>query len=122
MIPAELRSRKGWLLWRLEPNPKPGKKPLKVPCYADGTRRRGEQGSELDRARLATYETVSALLDADLAGRWTGLGFAMLPEWGLVGLDFDQCVVDGRVDSSIMGLVGATYSEFSPSGTASTHS
>jgi P4 family phage/plasmid primase-like protien len=117
MIPAELRSRKGWLLWRLEPNPKPGKKPLKVPCYADGTRRRGEQGSELDRARLATYETVSALLDADLAGRWTGLGFAMLPEWGLVGLDFDQCVVDGRVDSSIMGLVGATYSEFSPSGT-----
>lgn len=117
MIPNELKALKGWLLWKLIRVPGEPK-PRKVPCYVDGTQRSGKQGSPHDRERWATYEMASAVLAEDIAGKFAGLGFALSPEWGVVGLDFDACVdAAGNVDAAVMDVIDGTYSEFSPSGT-----
>jgi hypothetical protein len=111
-IPEELRQCKAWLVWKLEVSKRTGKK-LKVPYYVDGTRRKGTQGEPADRSKLATFDQACKALKA-----WgSGLGFAMLPDWGLVGLDFDHCVTDGVIMPAVQEVVGATYTEFSPSGT-----
>ena len=113
-IPAELRALKGWLVWRLEPGTP---KPRKVPYYVRGGRRQGVQGSAEDRARWATYEDAAAFVADDLTGEWQ-LGLAMSPDWGIVGLDFDDCVnSDGRIDEEVAVVIEGTYAEFSPSGT-----
>jgi hypothetical protein len=46
-----------------------------------------------------------------------GVGFALVPDAGLVALDFDKCVSDGFVDPQVLDLVEGTYAEYSPSGT-----
>jgi hypothetical protein len=41
----------------------------------------------------------------------------MLPQWGVVGLDFDHCVdADGRLPPEVEDIVSRTYAEYSPSG------
>ncbi len=107
-VPDDLRSLRGWLHWRYEPGPK---KPLKVPYYVDGAKRYGSQGSDQDRARLVTFNDAAAA-----AKPGYGLGLAMLPDWGLVALDFDNVAVDGRVLPEVEELVACTYAEMSPSG------
>lgn len=113
--PLELQDLKGWLLWRLEANPDPTKKPRKVPYWVNGRRRQGQQGSDEDRGQLTTYQdAVRAWAWSD---DWAGLGLAMLPEWGVVGLDFDNCVdLAGDVAPEVADLVRGTYVEWSPSG------
>lgn len=112
-VPAVLRELRGWLVWRLEHH-EGEPKPRKVPYYADGRRRAGKQGSPRDRARLATFEDAMGVL---AGGGWDGVGLAMLADWGLVGLDFDECAVEGVVHPDVEVLVAETYCEFSPSGT-----
>jgi putative DNA primase/helicase len=51
-----------------------------------------------------------------------GPGLVIRKEDGLVGVDFDGCVVNGVIDAGVMttwlqGWFVNTYSEFSPSGT-----
>lgn len=112
-IPEELRRLKGWLVWKYE-HAEGEPKPRKVPYYANGRRRSGKQGSEADRARLVTFTEAAgaalALPDVE------GVGLAMLPEWGIVGLDFDGCMVDGQMLPEVAVAVAGTYSEVSPSG------
>jgi len=112
-VPPALQEIPGWLLWKFVS--KPGEvKPRKIPFYANGRQRAGQQGGEADRARLAPFDVACA---AYLSGDWDGLGLAMLPEWGLVALDFDHCVDEaGEVVPQVMDAVSGTYSEFSPSG------
>lgn len=110
-IPAELKNLCGFLLWRAEGY---GPKPRKVPYYTNGKRRGGKNGSPEDKAQLATFEEACAALQQ---GGYAGLGFAMLPEWGLTALDFDGCVVDGVVAPEVLVLVEGGYWEVSPSST-----
>ena len=63
--PTELRLLRGWLIYRLELSDG-ADKPLKVPYYANGSRRAGKQGSPEDRAKLTTYALAKAqAADAD---------------------------------------------------------
>lgn len=112
-IPPALRDVRAWLLWRYVT--KPGdQKPRKVPIYVGGGYRKGVQGSPQDREKLASFDDA---LSVYTKGGFDGLGFAMLPDWGLVGLDFDNCVsADGEIIPEISQLIGCTYAEFSPSG------
>lgn len=105
LIPDELKPLRAWLCWRYMPVP--GRKPRKVPHYASGAIREGEQGA--DRDKLATFDEASAACERF---GFDGVGLAMLPELGLVALDFDDCADDLRV----LDLVAATYAERSPSG------
>jgi len=113
VLPDALTSRRNWLVWRLvhvEGQPKP----RKVPHYASGRQREGTQGDAADRASLATFdEAVSALR----SGNYSGLGFALLPDSGVIALDFDNCVEAGTIAPEVEALCEGTYTEFSPSGT-----
>ena len=114
VFPSELTSRQQWLLWRFEQQ-EGDKKPRKVPYYAKGSRRTGEQGSPQDRAKLVDYDTAMALV----AG-YDGVGFAFLPDDGLIGVDLDACINTDdeyrkRLAASVIKKC-ASFTEFSPSG------
>lgn len=110
--PDALRELKGWLVWRWVQ--RPGKaKASKVPYYTTGEARQGEQGSEADRAKMVTFEQAKAFA---VRHNFPGVGFAFMPEFGITGLDFDDCVVDGVVDPLVEEMTKGTYTEYSPSG------
>lgn len=119
-LPAELTAVRGWLTWRYE-HRSGESKPRKVPYYAPTGRlgapdvpvpRQGPQGSLEDRAGLVSFDEAR---DAALRFNFSGVGLAMLPEWGLVGLDFDNCFEKLDVET-FNALTAGTYREISPSG------
>lgn len=111
--PEPLRLLPGWLIWRLETHKGAGK-PLKVPYWACGQRRYGQQGGAHDRAQLVTF---AAAREAAARLGFTGVGLALLPDWGIAALDVDHCVgPDGDLPPEIEAIVQRTYAEYSPSG------
>lgn len=116
-LPAAMRERQQWLLWRLEHDPK-RPKPLKVPYYVNGAKRSGDLGGEADRAKLASFDDALARLGQ--SARFAGLGFAFLGDDGLVGIDLDGLVDadsgEMRADHLQAIEACASYTERSPSG------
>lgn len=114
-IPAELAALAQWLAWRFEGG---GPKPRKVPYYANGRIRQGAQGSDADRAALVT---AAEAWDACQRHRMDGIGFAFLPDDGLIGIDLDDKIdpATGEVDPEALAIIAraATYCETSPSRT-----
>ena len=111
--PAQLRALPGWLMWRAEQLPGEDK-PRKIPYYADGGKRHGLHGSPEDRAKLVTFAAACAAAARRGA---TGVGLALLPDWGVTALDFDKCVgPDGQLPDDVASIVHGTYAEYSPSG------
>jgi hypothetical protein len=111
--PEELKALPAWLMWRYEQHPGEDK-PRKVPYYVEGGRRFGQQGSPQDRGKLTAFHMAR-----DEAARrgFDGVGFALMPDWGLTALDFDKCVApDGSLPPEITEIISNTYSEYSPSG------
>lgn len=115
-IPAELAGRQQWLLWKYEWDEKRSSW-LKVPYYPGGGRRAGDQGTDRDRMRLAVLQVARRVYEK---GGWSGIGFAFLPDDGLIGIDIDkQYDADtGEMSTRCRGIVEAfnTYTEVSPSG------
>jgi hypothetical protein len=112
-VPEPLRELPAWLMWRFEQFVGEAK-PRKIPFWADGTRRHGQQGSPQDRARLTTFV---AARDAAVRAGFDGVGFAPLKEFGYVFLDFDNCVdAGGHTNAEVEQIVTRTYAEYSPSG------
>lgn len=112
-VAAPIQSLQGFLVWSRETQPGESK-PRKVPRYVGGGRRTGQQGSPSDRARLTTFAVARAAVARPGVD---GVGFALLPEWGIVALDFDNCVgPNGELPPEVSAIVERTYAEFSPSG------
>lgn len=110
--PDALRDLKGWLVWHWRQ--KPGSpKPSKMPYYVSGRVRTGTHGSEADRANLVTFEEAKAFAEKN---DFAGVGLALMPEFGITALDFDNCVKDGVIDPRVEELTAGTYAELSPSG------
>jgi len=112
-VPSPLRDLPIFLCWRLEPQYEGDPKPLKTPYYPNGGKRYGTQGSPEDRSKLTTYAV--AKVQAAKRGM-SGIGIALLEGNGIVAVDVDNCVHDGRVPAEILDAVGMTYAEYSPSG------
>ncbi len=112
-VPATLHALRAWLVWRSEAPTSEGKKRRKVPYYTNGSRRNGEQGGADDRAQLVDFDTARAVCVREC---YSGVGLALLPDLGIVALDFDACVADGKVDPRVEELIAGTYAELSPSG------
>lgn len=111
-VPDLLKDAKRWLLWRSEPG-EAGKKPRKVPYYADGGRR-GQTDCPEDWDRLVSFNDA---LIAFAAGGYTGLGFALGPDnnggfWQ--GIDLDDIADHFGLEFVAEDLPG--YTEESPSG------
>lgn len=112
-IPGALRALPNFLVWSLvqkEGEPKP----RKVPFYASGKPRSGAQGTQADRDSLVSFD---AACEALARGRYSGIGFAPLPGDGIVALDFDGCLIGGKLDPRVAAIIAGTYAEVSPSGT-----
>lgn len=111
-IPAVLREKNQWVVWRREP----GKddKPTKV-LYQPET---GRKASTIDPS---TWFGFGYVLDRARKRSWDGVGFIHLPEDNLVGIDWDKCrdPDTGVIDPDVMNEITEldTYAEVSPSGT-----
>jgi hypothetical protein len=110
--PDALRGLQAWLCWRYEHHDGEAK-PRKVPYYANGARRHGVQGRLEDRQQLTTFDAAKT---AAARRGMDGVGFCPMPDFKIVALDFDHCIVDGGVHPDVERLVAGTYAEWSPSG------
>jgi hypothetical protein len=110
--PDALRELPGWLMWRYE-HTDGEPKPRKVPYYANGRKRHGVQGRAEDRHALTSFEAART---AAARRGFDGIGFAPMPEWGVVALDFDNCVKAGAIHPDVETVIASTYAEFSPGG------
>lgn len=112
-VPAPMRDLRAFLVYKLEKFPDEPK-PRKIPYYSDGGRRKGHQGSAVDRASLTTF---TAARDAAAKRGFDGVGFAPLPEFGITALDFDNCFADdGSLLDGVEDAIAGGYAELSPSG------
>jgi RecA/RadA recombinase len=112
-VPEELREIPAWLIWNFEQHEGQAK-PSKMPYWADGTKRHGQQGDERDRRRLVKFEEAR---EAAIRLGYAGVGFAPLEGFGYTFLDVDNCVgPDGSLPPEIEQIAARTYSEYSPSG------
>lgn len=119
-LPQRMQQVKQWLVWRFE-SYEGDKKPRKVPYYISGWPRRGKQGSPEDRSALATFEVALKVLVRGARGlSFDGIGFAFLPDDGLIGIDIDGAIdpESGEVSELCERIVRDcnSYTELSPSG------
>lgn len=117
-IPPDLKQHRAWLVWQVGNTDAERRKFGKIPIYPASRRRRhGQQGSADDRAALGTWEEAIAAFNADTD--IAGIGFATLPEFGVVALDADRCVKhesgEAIVAETVTAICGTTYTELSPS-------
>jgi len=108
-ISHELARRKRWLVWRYEIN-KDGAKWTKVPYDAHTD----QHGSSTN---ADTWATIDVAYQRYLSGGYDGIGFAIDPEDGIVGIDIDHCInPNGDITDHALGLVSRfnSYTERSP--------
>src|SRR5262249_40798188 len=79
-IPAELRGRRQWVVWRFE---LAGDRWTKVPYRP--------VGSHASSTAPATWSTFAEVLAAYRAGGWDGVGLIHLHADRLTGVDLDKC-------------------------------
>jgi hypothetical protein len=118
-IPAELRARPQWVIWRAEGDA-PGKKPAKVPyCAAQPT----GKAKCTDPTTWATFDRALAAYHARAPHRWpiAGIAFALTAETGITVLDLDRVrgEAGGAIDPAAHRILARAYSwtEWSPSNT-----
>ena len=112
VFPVEFTKLNRWLCFRLDPNPDGGK-PKKTPVNA----KTGKNGSSTNPKTWCDYQTAT---DAYEKYGYAGLGFAITPEDGYVGVDVDHCYdpETGEFTETGKAIMAKqnTYMEFSPSG------
>ena len=100
-IPEEMKSKSNWVCHK-----------NKVPVSANGT----GNASCSDTSTWTDFETAVAYAEAnDL-----GLGYQLMTQDDIVGIDIDHCYVNGKIkDTKIMEIltIANSYMEFSPSKT-----
>lgn len=118
-VPGSLAVRQQWLLWCYEWDPK-REVWLKVPYYVSGGRRNGEVGTDRDRMKLTVLSRARQAYERD-PKKWAGVGFAFLPDDGLIGIDLDDAVdlESGVPTTRCAAIIQAcnSFTETSTSGT-----
>lgn len=102
-IPAALRERPQWVLWRDENG-------VKVPYSTTG-----KKASSTNPASWAPYGTVVA---ACAKGAYTGIGYVFSADDPYAGIDLDDCRTDDVNEPWAQAIIDETgsYAEVSPSG------
>lgn len=106
-IPSELKALPQWILWKSE---KKGGRYTKVPYQVDG-----EMAQSSNRSTWSTFATVIKFY---LSGGYDGIGFVFSRQDNYIGIDIDNCVVDGKPNTFASEIIDSldSYTEFSPSG------
>ena len=111
-FPPALAALPNWLCWRLEPDPKSARD-AKVPYNPHNTKK----ASASNPATWGTLTQAQACAEKYL---FSGIGFVFTQESGIIGIDIDHCLNDGKpndVATDILTRIPPTYIEVSPSGT-----
>ncbi|RIK75652.1 MAG: hypothetical protein DCC67_15015 [Planctomycetota bacterium] len=107
-VPAELRERKQWVLWRSENG-------AKVPYQPNGSK-----ASSTNSTTWTTFEAASAAYNAG-GGKYAGIGYVFCADDPYTGIDLDDCrnVHTGEIQPWAQDLINRfdTYAEVSPSQT-----
>jgi len=109
IVPESLRVRPQWVLWRyIERDGRTTKAPVNA-----------ANGGAASSTDAATWTTFDKALDA--AARFessAGVGFVFTHEDPFVGVDLDDCIVDGVIVRDAQAIIDAlnSYTEISPSG------
>jgi putative DNA primase/helicase len=111
-IPAELRDRAQWVVWRLEQRRDRDArlKPTKVPYQASAPR---SKASTTDARTWGIFEQAIAVRGFD------GIGYVFAPDDPYAGVDLDGCVdAEGELHPDAATIVAELdgYREVSPSG------
>ena len=109
-VPQTLTQQPHWVCWRSEVHPS-RRKPMKTP-YNPVT---GE------KANIHTPETWGSFTTAVTSyhtHRYDGIGLVLTQGDGIVGVDIDGCIADGKLSSLAQEIVTLldSYTEISPSG------
>ena len=111
-FPQELKDRKQWVCWRLEPD-KDGGKDRKVPYNP-------VSGSKAQSNNSKTWTDYATAADALERYGYTGIGYMFTKDDGYVGVDVDHCYSPetGEFNDTAKAIIAKrpTYVEFSPSG------
>lgn len=105
-IAPELKEIPRWVVWRFE-----GRR--KVPYLAK------PHGKACDVTKSSSWVSFEQAKITCEMGRFSGVGFVLSPDDDVVGVDLDNCVIDGRPKPEAMAVlerIGAAYIELSPSG------
>lgn len=100
--------KKIWLNWRLEKTS--DGKATKIPYQTNG-----KKASTTDPDTWSTFDEAKKN-----SGKFSGIGIVLEPATGIVGVDFDHCIENGKVILKEMEDFiekSETYVEYSPSGT-----
>ena len=92
-LPKTLKGKKQWILYRLELNLKDNKL-TKVPYSVYGYR-----ASSTAPEQWSDFTTAVETLNN--GGGYTGLGFVFTEQDNLVGIDFDNCIIDGVINPTV---------------------
>jgi hypothetical protein len=109
-IPADLVAINRWVVWAYETGT--GIKPKKVPKCAAVL---NSNASVIDPDTWTSFEQTQTAYEE---GGFSGVGIVLNGD-GLVGIDLDNCVIDGVPSEqamSILDSIGCQYVELSPSG------
>ena len=112
-IPQELAKHPNWVLWKSEPR-SPGSDKMTKPPFAI-TRRRAKGNDP------STWSPLPLVIEAFKQGSFSGIGFMITPEIGLIGIDLDH-VVDPETGKTTESWAAdivekiSSYTEYSPSG------
>ena len=107
-VPAELKERKQWVVWRLiEKNGKPTKVPFQP---------NGKSAKTNDPQSWTDFQSVCSAL-----GDFDGIGFVFTADDPYTGVDVDNCIgEDGKIKDWAVPIVdnlkAVSYAEVSPSG------
>lgn len=109
-IPDALKNLPQWVCWRYETR-QGEPKPTKVPYDP-----RGGRAATNDPSTWVDFETALA---AYPRGKYSGIGFMLSLDAGIVGVDLDNCITDnGEVNEFAQRAISElnTYTEITPSG------
>ena len=112
ILPQELQSLPQWVCWRLEQDKRSGRD-AKVPYNPSNGRRASPSDS-------STWGTLDDALNCAEKYLFSGIGFMFTTECGIIGVDIDKCLVDGKpneIAADILAHLPPTFIEISPSGT-----
>ncbi|MFJ7753190.1 phage/plasmid primase, P4 family [Peribacillus muralis] len=106
-IPEELKQTNQWVLWKSEE--RNGKK-TKVPYQANGNMAQSNN--------RRTWSTFHSVVNTYINGNYDGIGFMFSKDDPFVGVDLDNCVIDGECSDLAEEITEMmdSYTEFSPSG------
>jgi putative DNA primase/helicase len=111
-IPDKMKGYTQWVVWRLE-DKQGEKKSTKIPYNPQVIT---EKASSIDNKTWGTFDKAVEIYKT---GLFSGVGFVFTNDDPFIGIDFDHCIIDGKINNCafLNTRLFGSYTEISQSGT-----